>query len=184
MKNEMKDKNGTPLKIGDRIIDDFGDTGIVAQCPEIYCGSPAFDGISDYTVWVDWNSGVDIGKTILAYLNAVSKICKAMKPRPHHDLIVQWAQDENVIIQWKNRQGEWRDLVNPQFLPNEEYRIKPETIMVKKYRYSYATKTYPDGYMTVNYYSDSEWQEELTDSNITGYTRLNWTMKEIEVEAK
>lgn len=41
----------------------------------------------------------------------------------HIDMVKAFA--EGKVIQFKNYEGEWVDTANPAFLPNYEYRIKP-----------------------------------------------------------
>ncbi|MEW5249923.1 hypothetical protein [Microbulbifer discodermiae] len=47
------------------------------------------------------------------------------RPRPHAELIKQWAEDDSLVIEGRQRFGDWKE-VDPLWWPDWEYRIKPE----------------------------------------------------------
>ena len=42
----------------------------------------------------------------------------------HAELIKKWA--DGAEIQWKDKNGQWEDMVEPLWFKNYEYRLKPE----------------------------------------------------------
>jgi hypothetical protein len=56
------------------------------------------------------------------------ELVETKEPRKHAELIHAWA--DGAKIQYKNRQGEWKDFkeyLNPECSADYEYRIKPES---------------------------------------------------------
>lgn len=174
----MKDMYGIELKIGDKIKKYDGSEGNIVEWPAYYRDNSVLKDDPNKVIWVEWTKGDNEGHIRWTY---ESRIEKCSEPRPHADLIIAWAKDKNIVIQGKRDDG-WKDLTHPLWNSDEEYRIKPKTTIVKKYRYAFSTASLPEGHLS-EYITENEWKEEIVSSSIVeSYTRLDWTMKEFEVE--
>jgi len=58
------------------------------------------------------------------------------KPHKHRDIIIAWADGEDIQYSFKG--SEWEDTDSPCWETNSEYRIKPEVI---RYRVALFNKT-------------------------------------------
>jgi hypothetical protein len=50
------------------------------------------------------------------------------QPHKHRDLIIAWANDKSLEIQYETTDHEWRDASSPAWNEDYGYRIKPEVI--------------------------------------------------------
>jgi hypothetical protein len=75
------------------------------------------------------------------------------KPRPHADLIKQWADDASLEVQVKmGLMEDWYTTTNPAWLKKYEYRIKPKTVPAWQVLY----KQNEDFYISNGHYSSKE----------------------------
>ena len=59
-------------------------------------------------------------------------------PRPHADLIKQWADDDSLEIECRtNSHSSWVDVEEPVWSARYEYRIKPKTVPAWRVLYEY-----------------------------------------------
>jgi hypothetical protein len=47
-------------------------------------------------------------------------------PTPHKHAVVLRAYAEGATIQWLSGDNTWKDVANPSFYPENQYRVKPE----------------------------------------------------------
>ena len=67
-----------------------------------------------------------------------------MTQHRHHDLIVQWAANTSLKVETRVcSMGKWEETRNPQWVDDQEYRIKPRTKKVK-----YCAFEFSDGCVT------------------------------------
>lgn len=80
------------------------------------------------------------------------------KPRPHAELIKQWADDDSLEIESKSKLGEdWYIVDKPQWHEQQLYRIKPKT--VTKWKWVYETSMNSVA-VTGMYYTEEEFCTE------------------------
>ena len=59
-------------------------------------------------------------------------------PRPHAELIKQWADDDSLEIEFREDICEcWQDTYQPVWIPGHQYRIKPKTVPAWRVLYEY-----------------------------------------------
>lgn len=76
----------------------------------------------------------------VAYPDDLELVSRPTKHK-HHDLIIEWAKDpDNVIIQYKHSCG-WVNVAcnSPSWCPETEYRIKPKTKQVTRWKWAFLT---------------------------------------------
>jgi len=61
----------------------------------------------------------------------ISRFEVVAERRPHYDLIVAWANGEEIQVKTLTSQ-KWEDITNPCFLKYAQYRIKPNSDDLKK----------------------------------------------------
>ena len=77
----------------------------------------------------------------VAYPDNLELVSRPIKHK-HYDLIIEWAKDPvNVIVQIKDPTGLWRDTPRnlPTWRPETEYRIKPKTKEVTRWKWAFLT---------------------------------------------
>lgn len=98
-----------------------------------------------------------------------------MTPHKHHDLIVAWAKGAQIQFKIPNAGRlihQWHDTPSPEWLPNLEYRIKPEPKPDKKATYQVQ---WPDGQLSPRWHQKAMNNLQLTFDGETG------KLKEAEV---
>jgi hypothetical protein len=86
------------------------------------------------------------------YLEILEPATKT-KPRPHADLIKQWADDDSLLVQFKgHNSGKWLDSPLPSWSKDYEYRIKPKTVPAWQVLY----KQNGDFYISNGHYQSKE----------------------------
>jgi len=93
------------------------------------------------------------------------------KPHKHRDLIIAWANGEDIQYSFKG--SEWEDTDSPCWETNSEYRIKPEVI-----RYRVALYKQYDGILTCSVVNNKEQEKKMFELN--GFVK--WLTDWIEVE--
>lgn len=114
----------------------------------------------------------------VAHQNNLELVSRPTKHK-HYDLIVEWAKDPvNVIVQFKNPSG-WRDVAynSPAWDTDTEYRIKPKTKQVTRWKWVFLTGT---GIMTEStaYYTEEEAKKQF--KNATPYKLESTAITAIE----
>lgn len=88
------------------------------------------------------------------------------KKHPHYDVIVTWAADPSIRIQFKSKQSNtWSDLGNeeePRFFHSLDYRIKPKPIDIT-YRRALMVTDPDKSYYIINV--KPRFQEDIQASN-------------------
>ena len=135
----MSDVN-TEIKVGDRFVlntdymgvrDGYFKTGDVVEITKVLpCGSGEFKCIK-----TNRKSGDYIIKPRFSISHGkVTRIETPPKttPRPHAELIKQWADDEDCVVEFYSEGlNKWVFASTPPWLPEIEYRIKPKTPSIK-----------------------------------------------------
>lgn len=99
------------------------------------------------------------------------------KPRPHAELIKQWADDDSLEIESKSELGEsWYIVDKPQWHEQQLYRIKPKTVI--KWKWAYETSMNSVA-VTGMYYTEDEFCTEYKTPH--NRHKLKWTAKEFEI---
>ena len=74
-------------------------------------------------------------------------------PRPHADLIKQWADDDSLEIEFREDICQpWEDTYQPAWIQGHQYRIKPKTVPAWRVLYEY----YGDFDLTSGHYKTEE----------------------------
>jgi hypothetical protein len=74
-------------------------------------------------------------------------------PRPHAELIKQWADDDSLVVQVKmGLMEDWFNTTNPAWLKEYEYRFKPKTVPAWQVLY----KQNQDFYISNEHYISKE----------------------------
>jgi hypothetical protein len=74
-------------------------------------------------------------------------------PRPHSELIKQWADDDSLEVQFQaHPTWKWKDTAEPQWLTGHQYRFKPKTVPAWQVLY----KQNEDFYISNGHYSSKE----------------------------
>lgn len=101
---------------------------------------------------------------------------------PHADLIIQWANDQSLKIQFReSADKQWLDVIEPNWLTCYEYRIKPKTKTVARYQYSYQAPKSKATHVT-DLLTLAEWEDLVQSIGLKKAVRLEWTREEIEIE--
>jgi hypothetical protein len=71
------------------------------------------------------------------YFDILEPVMKT-NPRPHAELIKQWADDDSLEVQFKgHNSGKWLDSPIPSWSKDYEYRIKPKTVPAWRVLYEF-----------------------------------------------
>lgn len=130
--NQTTQQGKVEFKAGDKFIvtkQSLRDQGYT----EVYTVSVASNG------WVRFQS--HSGHEALVYHSEIEKYIPEPKKHKHYDLIIEWAKDPtNVIIQYRHSHG-WSDVIcnSPVWEPEIEYRIKPKTKEVTRWKWAFLT---------------------------------------------
>lgn len=96
-------------------------------------------------------------------------------PRPHAELIKQWAEDDTIEIQARMGDGKWYDVVGtPRWDSATNYRIKPKK--VTKWKWAFGDDTSDVVYAPSGYFTEDEIKEYTNFGK--NFTKLEWTAKE------
>lgn len=100
------------------------------------------------------------------------------KPRPHAELIKQWADDDSIEIQEYNSDYKtWTNVSYPKWYSDTEYRIKPK--MVTKWKWAYNSGKTDTTLITTDYFAS---EDELKEGRVIAQAiKLDWTAKEFEI---
>lgn len=82
-----------------------------------------------------------VESNFLAHLDNLELVSRQTKHK-HYDLIIEWAKDPaNVIVQYRGVKGDWRNTADnsPSWCPETEYRIKPKTKQVTRWKWAFLT---------------------------------------------
>lgn len=114
----------------------------------------------------------------VAYPGDLELVSRPTKHK-HYDLIIEWAKDPgNVIIQFKAPWG-WTDIAcnSPPWYPETEYRIKPKTKQVTRWKWAFLTG---GNHITEStaYYTEEEAKRQF--KNATPYKLEHTAITEIE----
>jgi len=58
-----------------------------------------------------------------AYPSSAFELVEDTKWHPHHDLIIEWLENKDAVVECRNRNGKWRACIQVGWYPEEEYRI-------------------------------------------------------------
>lgn len=100
---------------------------------------------------------------------------------PHADLMIQYANDTTLKIElYNDKVSRWIFTPSPTWNPKGQYRIKPKTKKVTKYKYAYLNVLSDNYSITSSYLSDDkEFKQNYYGTN--EFERLDFTAKEFEV---
>lgn len=82
------------------------------------------------------------GSEALVYHSEIEKYTPEPQKHKHYYLIIEWAKDpENVIVQYRSLKGDWRNTAgnSPSWCPETEYRIKPKTKQVTRWKWAFLS---------------------------------------------
>jgi hypothetical protein len=96
-------------------------------------------------------------------------------PHKHAELIKKWADDDSLVIQFKNSMSNWIIAEHPLWDKDSQYRIKPEVI-----RYRVVLLKNMDGKSKFTQTVDNNKEHEDIESD-KGYF-IKWLTDWIEVE--
>lgn len=98
-------------------------------------------------------------------------------PRPHAELIKQWADDDSLEIEvYCEVKETWVGVSNIIWSKCNDYRIKPKTVTKWKWAYKY---NYGGEDITQNHCSEQDLPKEYPFAS--EYVKLEWTAKEFEI---
>lgn len=101
-------------------------------------------------------------------------------PRPHAELIKQWADDDSLEIEVYCEVTEtWIGVNNVIWSECNDYRIKPKT--VTKWKWAYNSGQTDASILTGNYFADEEELKKYYNGKVAKAIKLDWTEKEFEV---
>ena len=106
----------------------------------------------------------------LVYPNEIEHYTPEPEKHIHHDLIVAWAKDpKGCIIQVKDSFNKWNDTLgnNPAWITFCEYRIKPKTEEVT--RWKWVVKTID---ATTYFVTDAEYTEDEAKKTFKHFTGI------------
>lgn len=120
-----------------------------------------------------------VGSNYVAYPGDLALVSRPTKHK-HYDLIIEWAKDPtNVIIQIKGPTGHWGDTArnSPTWSFGAEYRIKPKTKEVTRWKWAFLTGG--NHIMESSaYYTEEEAKKQF--KNATPYKLEHTAITEIE----
>lgn len=131
----------------------------------------------DYDGDLHLNTNDLIGYNFCAHPSEVTPVSTSTKkPRPHAELIKQWADDSTLVIEVSSG-ADWYVTKNPEWHEEQQYRIKPKT--VTKWKWAYNTGKSDTTLITTDYFAD---EDELKEGRVIEKAiKLDWTAKEFEI---
>lgn len=167
--NQTNQQGQVKFKVGDKVKYKEGARGVFDHNPETI-----------YTV-EEIQSETRIAlveSNYVAYSDDLELVSRPTKHK-HYDLIVEWAKDpDNVIIQYKHPCG-WVNVAcnSPSWCPETEYRIKPKTKQVTRWKWVFLAGT---GTMmeSAAYYTEEEAKRQF--KNATPYKLESTAITETE----
>lgn len=194
MQESITNSYGETFKVGDKVK-------FVCFCeknPLRLNWSPAPDMIDcfnhvilehEFTIdYIDYDAGtVSLTEEELWYwpIDSFTKVnsIKA-KPHVHAELIKMWADDPTINIQYySDEKKQWRSLVGetPLWSVDTKYRVKPKVKIEKRYQYAFKNAL---GIIVTTHIpvSEEKWKLHAKNNNIKEFVRLDFSMKEFEVE--
>ncbi len=110
-----------------------------------------------------------------------------MRAVPHNQIILEWLTNPELILEFKaDYSKEWQVLTPngniPAFYDDHEYRLVKPKKFEKVYKYAFKDRSIESHRISFSFFSDKEWKEKTDKYKITEFTRLDWTVKEVEVE--
>jgi len=111
---------------------------------------------------------------------------KPLRDVPHNQIILEWLTNPGLVLEFKaHGHKDWQVCKPngevPGFYSDYKYRlVKP-----KKFEkvYKYAFENHKGEYnVSISYFTEEEWKEHSNMCKITEFTRLDWTVKEVEVK--
>lgn len=115
----------------------------------------------------------------VAYPGDLELVSRPTKHK-HYDLIIEWAKDPvNVIVQYRGVKGDWRSTADnsPSWCPETEYRIKPKTKQVTRWKWAFLTGSNHITESTA-YYTEEEAKRQF--KNATPYKLEHTAITETE----
>ena len=100
-----------------------------------------------------------------------------INPRPHAELIKQWADDNSLEIEFREDICQcWEDTYQPAWIPGHQYRIKPKTVPAWRVLYEYDG----DFDLTSGHYKTEEEFYNLLDNGEKFIRFILETEKQVE----
>ena len=117
-------------------------------------------------------------------IDQITKVVSKPVPHVHAELIKMWADDPTIKFQYYNTGAEdWIDVNTgePTWHTNTKYRVKPKVKIEKRYRYAFRNAS---GNITISFdhCTEDSWELHAKNNNIKEFVRLDFSMKEFEVE--
>jgi len=111
---------------------------------------------------------------------------KPLRDVPHNQIILEWLTNPELILEFKaSCHKDWQvchpNGTIPGFYDDYKYRLVKPKKFEKVYRYAFQSESGNDG-VSVSYFSEKKWDMHSKCIRIKNSTRLDWTVKEVEVE--
>jgi len=112
---------------------------------------------------------------------------KPLRDVQHNQIILEWLTNPELVLEFKaDCSKEWQVLPPngniPAFYNHCDYRLVKPKKFEKVYKYAFQNIK-GEHVVSVSYYlTEEEWKENTDKYKITEFTRLDWTVKEVEVK--
>jgi hypothetical protein len=111
---------------------------------------------------------------------------KPLRAVPHNQIILEWLTNPELILEFKaDCSKEWQVLTPngqvPGFYDDYEYRLVKPKKFEKVYKYAFQNSKGGNN-VSIGHFAEEEWKEFSNRYKITEFTRLDWTVKEVEVK--
>lgn len=111
---------------------------------------------------------------------------KPLRDVPHNQIILEWLTNPELVLEFKADPSDiWQVLTPNGNIPafnHYEYRLVKPKKFEKKYKYAFKDRSIESHRISSSFFSDKDWMEYCKDYDITEFTRLDWTVTEVEVK--
>lgn len=112
---------------------------------------------------------------------------KPLRDVPHNQIILEWLTNPELVLEFKAPYSEdWKASSSQGcihgFFSDYEYRLVKPKKFEKVYKYTFKDRSIESHRISFSFFSDKDWMEHCKDCGITESTRLDWTVKEVEVK--
>lgn len=151
--------------------------------------------IGNTGIKVDGTSGCGFPSTSLVLIRHVKENNQVEEPKAepkplrdvqHNQIILEWLTNPELVLEFKpDYSKEWQVLPPngniPAFYNHCDYRLVKPKKFEKVYKYAFQNIK-GEHVVSVSYFTEEEWKENTDKYKITEFTRLDWTVKEVEVK--
>jgi len=111
---------------------------------------------------------------------------KPLRDVPHNQIILEWLTNPELVLEFKAPYSkDWKASSSQGcihgFFSDYEYRLVKPKKFEKKYNYAFQNSK-GGNIVSIGHFTEEEWKEHSNMRKITEFTRLDWTVKEVEVE--